>query len=152
MKWFVLLVPVLFFLLAAYVVSKRSRGTEGRISGSDREPISFRCPVAVKYQNPLGWSMKTLAGMEIIVRESTLQITQRTEWMGRLLGTNWNFDIRSTSMTWIADPSYFASGLGPWIALQYRGKNGRASALAVSSTEHLNEIWSALIESGVSRL
>jgi hypothetical protein len=109
------------------------------------QPITFRCPVAVKYRHQLGWSTKVLRGMEIVVRDSSVQISTTRPSIGAALGSEWYFEAADTSIEVSDAPSDLTKR--EWIVIQ--ASEPKAVRLALSATNGSNsQVWDALLVGG----
>jgi hypothetical protein len=108
--------------------------------------VEFKLRVAVKYKLPGGWSRKTLAGMEIAVRDNSIQIAQSSPALRGALGSHWLLDGPDTTIE-VSDgpsPRFFKRD---WILISGSHLDERV-VLAVSSSKNASELWCALITSG----
>ena len=109
------------------------------------QPITFRCPVAVKYWHRLGWSTKVLRGMEIVVRDSSVQVSSVRPSIGAALGSEWYFEAANTSIEVSGEPSDLAKR--EWIIIQPSDPQTVRLALSASNGSN-SQIWDSLLAAG----
>jgi hypothetical protein len=108
------------------------------------QPIRFRCPVGVKYWHALGWSTKILRGMEIVVRESSVQVSTIRPSIGAALGSEWYFEASDISIEVSSAPSDLVKR--EWIIVQ---PSEPEAWLAVFARNGSNlQIWDSLLAAG----
>jgi hypothetical protein len=109
--------------------------------------IVFRTRVNAKYLTDAGgWSMKTLGGMELIVRANMIQVTLIFHALGGLLGSEWYFESEKTEIQHSTDPSPNFL-VRDWIIIRSADLK-RHAEVAIWSKENQVAIWSALVDSG----
>jgi hypothetical protein len=112
------------------------------------EPITFRCPVAVKYWHQLGWSTKVLRGMEIVVRDSSFQVSTIRPSIAAL-GSEWYFEASDTSIEISSSPSDLAKR--EWVIIEPSDPQGVRLALSAMKGSN-SQIWDALLAAGARGL
>jgi len=126
----------------------RTRALRHVIEG---EKVTFRARVGVKVKLPMGdWSLKTLGGMELVVREDAFQVTLVHPKVGSFLGSEWYFRAADTT---IETTRWRILGILPmdWIIIRNVAAEADAD-LAISSRHQLGAIWRALIDAGAQSL
>jgi hypothetical protein len=113
----------------------------------DSEDLKYRTHVGVKYVLHSGsWSRKTLAGMELIVKSHTCQVTLSNPRIGGFLGCDWYFDAAKTNIeTWEIPTS--SDNHRKWIVLRGH-EGGELVELALWNKFNQREIWAALVAAG----
>jgi hypothetical protein len=125
---------------------KRTKNSPLRRQVLDQR-IVFRTRVNVKYLTDVGsWSIKTLGGMVLIVRENTFQVSLIFPALGALLGSGWYFNSEETTVGQSKAPSHNILDRN-WIILR-NADHGRHTELAVWSKDYHDAIWNALLVSG----
>jgi hypothetical protein len=96
------------------------------------------------------WSLKTLGGMELVVREDAFQVTLVHPKVGSFLGSEWYFRAADTT---IETTRWRILGILPmdWIIIRNVAAEADAD-LAISSRHQLGAIWRALIDAGAQSL
>ena len=109
--------------------------------------IVYRTRVDAKYVTNIGsWSIKTLGGMELIVRTNTFQVSLVFPVLGGWLGSEWYFKSDETKIEWSSAPSHRILDRN-WIII--RGtENGNPVEVAVWKRDTQDVIWGALVTSG----
>jgi hypothetical protein len=92
-----------------------------------------------------GWSRKTLAGMEVVIRESAFQVTLFSQPFGALLGSEWYFWGPETTIEVGQDPPLRRDNADWIVARTTVTKSSSELALA---TESMSELWMALVSCG----
>ena len=155
---YVFLVVVLSVILLGVARSvRRGRASSGQRVTIEAQREIFRTPVAARYRTQRGaWSVLTLRFMELIVRQSSLQITPR--WPRATLsrymegqGRQWFLTAGSTRMRAINLPiPRIRRRQGPFIVLAQMRSNGDQFDLVAIATANLLEAWRALERCGVT--
>ena len=140
---------VVVFVGAILQLRRNNREMEPIRESAKSENIIYRAPVHVKTRLWSGWSQKTLAGMEVIVRTHSIQIGTITPLIGRSLGSEWHMDSTNTSMEMSRRPSLVPRR--DWIVLSAEkiGTGLGELQLAIAPRERLTDTWNALVSSGV---
>jgi hypothetical protein len=112
----------------------------------ESQPILYRRHVGVKTELWTGWSAKTLASMELIVRESSIQVTMTTAPLGHALGCEWYFASSSTFIS-VARRKQPRIYRGKWILLT-GAEGSRPVRLALMVGNDVECVWSYLLASG----
>jgi hypothetical protein len=144
MGWILVCGVTVGFAVVLTRIQLRRRGDDSRRTLVLLEPVTYRCRVPVKYLLQGTWSLKTLAGMELVVRQHSAQVTLVFPWLGAVLGCNWYFRGEEGSVeTGRLDPPL---GEG-WLAL--RGQHeGSETALALQLRGHKWDAWQRLVDAG----
>jgi hypothetical protein len=110
------------------------------------EPVSFRTGVRLKLRLTGGiWSPKTLGAMELIIGTSTVRLTTRPEIAGRVLGSEWFFTGKDTTIKWSmlrSDPFRRT-----WIIISGTSA-GQKAQVAVVPMEYPDHVWEGLLRVG----
>jgi hypothetical protein len=131
---------------ATSIQRKRSKISPVRRQVLDQRVI-FRTRVGVKYETNIGgWSIKTLGGMELIVRENSIQVSLKFPTLGALLGSEWYFHSRDTTIGQSPAPSHNLLDRN-WIIIRSED-HGSHAAVAVWSKDNNDAVWNALLASG----
>jgi hypothetical protein len=115
---------------------------------ADNQPLLYRLAVEVKSKLWMGWSTKTLAGMEIVVRSGAIGVSMTAKRLGETLGSDWLMLAAETTIEVSRQPSHRIRDR-QWIILTSQ-ELGKPVSLAVSAKDHLADIWRALLEAGVT--
>jgi hypothetical protein len=114
------------------------------------EPVSFRTSVGVKYRPAKAyWSLKTLPGMELIVRADSFQITSKVG-AGSVLGGEWHFLGPDTTIEWSDAPARYLS-TQKWIVVHGKEANEEVD-LALRPPDSPRAAWDALVGVGARSL
>lgn len=145
-----------FFVLIVFTgaisqVQRRRHQTSNLRHAIEFEKVVFRTRVHVKVRLATGdWSLKTLSGMELVVRDDAFQVTMIHSGIGGFLGSEWYF--RAADST-IETTRWRILGVYPmaWIVIRDLGSRGGTS-IAISTRYQLIEAWNALIRAGAQPL
>jgi hypothetical protein len=106
--------------------------------------------VGVKYRIRFAgwswWSWKNLGGMGLFVTPDLIEVRPRMRVLSALLGTSWRFTPWQTHCEVSRDPSpwYWSR---EWVVLSTG--EGVRDIVAITRSEGMDEIWSALVDAGV---
>jgi hypothetical protein len=143
--WFVAFVVGGFVVVMVRQWQRMSRELPIREAAST-EPVSFRMGVRLKLRLAGGiWSPKTLGAMELIIGTSTVRLTTRPEIAGRLLGSEWFFTGKDTTIKWSllrSDPFR-----RKWIIISGTSA-GQKAQVAVVPMEYPDQVWEGLLRVG----
>lgn len=117
----------------------------------EKETVTFRTPVDVKYLVPLGyWSVKTLAAMELVVKADGFQITLRSRVIGGILGSEWYFLSQESTIESSGEPNGVTFPR-KWIVARTTQQN-KGVAIAFKPRDGGSPSWNALVATCVQSL
>ena len=132
--------------LAFAKIQRKQKGLRPLKAFAQGQEVLYRLPVAVKYKLGSGWSIKTLAGMEVVIRSGVIGVSMTAASLGETLGSDWMFRAPETTIEVSGEPSH-GIRIRQWIVLTGTEQDKSAS-LAISSTDRLGDIWRALVDAG----
>jgi hypothetical protein len=135
---FAVIMTVLFLIRN----QRRQRDLQPLWAFANNQPLLYRVPVEVKVKLRMGWSTKTLIGLQIDVRSGAVALSMISKSLG---GSEWLLRSVETTIEVSRQPGI---GNKQWIILTGR-ERGRPLRLAVAAGG-LAELWSALLDAGVS--
>jgi hypothetical protein len=143
---YVLIAIVIVVLVSVIVkVQVHRRRTKVRRTSVEAQKVTYEAPVDVKViVNSGAWSRKTLGGMELIVREDSFQVTLFGPALGGILGSEWYFVARETTVEVSDVPSPSVSSRN-WMVITEREADKEVKlAVATKADMSLSELWNAL--------
>jgi hypothetical protein len=116
---------------------------------ANEEPTLFRVPVQIKYRvNGSYWSLKTASWEELIIRESTIEVSLRPPLKADSLAMRWLFSSADTTF----EMSRIRSS--DWIVIRgvQAGTSSERIEVAIRNRRHTQDIWEGLLASGARPL
>jgi len=147
MGYVVVAVAATIIVVVVVRIQIRDRRMQPLRAVVNEQDVSYQIGVDVKYRTGLGWSRKTLLGMKLIVRSHSIQVTLGRSPLARSLGSDWTFEAAKTTMCKSRSPSS-RFRQRDWIILSGMELEKKVE-LAISETEHTEEVWEALAGCGV---
>jgi hypothetical protein len=135
---FAVVMTVLFIVRT----QRRQRDLQPLWAFANSQPLLYRVAVEVKVKSWMGWSTKTLIGLQIDVRSGVIALSMTSKRLG---GSEW---LLRTATTTIEVSRLPGIGNRQWIILTGR-ERGRPLSLAVSPGRFA-ELWNALLDAGVT--
>jgi hypothetical protein len=135
---FAVIMTVLFLVRT----QRRQRDLQPLWTFANSQPLLYRVPVEVKVKSWMGWSTKTLIGLQIDVRSGAVALSMTSKRLG---GPEWLLRTATATIEVSRQPGITNR---QWIILTGQ-ERGRSLSLAVSAGR-LAELWSALLDAGVT--
>jgi hypothetical protein len=108
----------------------------------------YRHTVRLKVGLWSGWSTKTLAHKELVVRAHSVQLSTVRSWLGRAMGgSEWYFKSAGTQISCDRKDGPKLSSYRDWIVLTGMDAD-KKTQLAIAATAQTEAIWNACIASG----
>jgi hypothetical protein len=112
----------------------------------------YRHNVKLKVRLWTGWSTKTLAHKELVVRTHSLQLSTVRSWLGRTMGgSEWYFKSAGTEISCDRKDGPTLSSYRNWIVLTGMDADQKTQ-LAIAETGQTEAIWNACIASGCTAI
>lgn len=148
MQYVVIVGAIVVFVGVGTQNFKRHRRLAPIRMAAQLENVTFRVDVDVKLMMPSGhWSLKTLGGMELIVREHLFQVTLRSPKKGAALGSEWFFDATKCNIDTSFEPSPKVLRR-KWIVARGHEPAGKFVEIALWNRSAQTEIWNSLVAAG----
>jgi hypothetical protein len=145
------LIPFVILVFAGvfYQIQKQNR-REGPLRRDVlAQPIVFRSSMPMKINGPLGWSMKTLAGMEIVVTSFGVGARIRFLGLSDVIGAQYwakSSELRAHIEKIVVSPW---SSSGDWIVLSCQNPNRRFDVAVLAGAQQ-SALIRALCDTGVA--
>lgn len=135
------------FAFALFKVNRKTRKLDPLRQEVMQRPILYRHSHQMKYLLNGSWSLKTLAGMELIVTQGGVGMANSTRWVSDVLGSQWwarslAFDIGVERIARVA-----LSDGSEWVVIRSEDVDN-SFEVAILPEGHLEVILTALREAG----